>query len=144
MKPIEKLSIDFKLLQEENKEGKNFPNRYRLYAVDNRHQLVPFLGTAQHPFDGYLYLTSPDDQLFIESDPHGKIVECTYALSNNTFKPMRYRHDREEPNSLQVCLNTYIGYFNENLRLEKQLRKYFGVGEGEVVVPSMDILHISK
>lgn len=134
-KPLDQLTIDFKVIKDTDysvinkdntsKAGEKL-NRYRLFAYDSAirslTKLVRFTGSNEHPCEGCLYLSH-----FNGSDPTEKIVECYWDQSNCTFKPLRYRHDRSEPNSLEVALKTYSQFFDSQYLSQTMLCSLFDI-----------------
>jgi hypothetical protein len=118
-KPIDKLTIDFKLIRDPN-----IVNRYRLVSNDstnsNGSKLIRFIGSNEHPIVGELFI----DSLF-GSDPDGKIVECCWSNEKQNFEPVRYRHDRLEPNDIKIALNVYEEYFDNNYCSLSNLQSLF-------------------
>ena len=115
-KPLDKLTIDFQLIRDPTIE-----NRYRLVLYDpNSKGLVRFIGNEEHPIKGELFLES-----LFGSDPNDKIVECRWSKEKQDFEPVRYRHDRTEPNSVNVALSIYSSYFSESYCTMDQLCSTF-------------------
>jgi hypothetical protein len=93
-KPSSKLTIDFLI--------KKVGDAYILLSFgseskDDR-KMHKFEGTYAHPYSGEFKYSSFDGE-----DVNDKIIECTWDYENNTFKPYRFRADRDAPNHTKVA-----------------------------------------
>ena len=93
-KPPHLNSIDFYVKKES-------VGQYSLYCVENG-ALHKFNGTTGHP---YQKLTPIENDLFELQNPDGRIIE--FAFNNNVFVPLRYRSDKQCPNSVKTAIHIY-------------------------------------
>jgi len=100
-KPIDKLSIDFKIVFIE-------ANKIELYSWIKGNNRI-FTGTKEHPFSFVEVSEETIDKLNLAT---GQVVEFKWDTENELMYPYRVRYDREHPNGYNVAISTYNEFYS--------------------------------
>jgi hypothetical protein len=107
-KPLDKLTIDFKVYKS--------PSSYTLWTKEPPYAAEPyrrFVGNTAYPFDANTMLdaTSITEAAKREGlDPDGAIVELAWLHTRFSF--VRFREDKEYPNSTRVAISNWVAINN--------------------------------
>jgi hypothetical protein len=101
-KPLEQLTIDFDIHQ-------IGPTTFDLYVKNDTKRKggrkLPFKGNKRYPTTGHIEISPP-----LINNTHlttGQIVEMRWDYDNNTFVPLRIRHDRDQPNNYSTAVDVW-------------------------------------
>ena len=123
-KPVDQLTIDFKVVQSEKK------NEFNLTTFEKTKEkidLKTFTGTQIYPYNKTIKFK---DSKFSNENVADRIIEFKWDYDKKKFKPTRYRDDRPYPNKTSVAKSVWGDINNpiyESTMLGKDLvvmRKY--------------------
>ena len=102
-KPIEMMTIDF-YMKPTDKD-----NTYQIMVKnDKTNKLIPFQGDKSHPTSSE-YTVDASTKAFIEP---GQVNEFGWNFKTSSFKFLRHRPDRQEPNYIGVALSVWKDIHN--------------------------------
>ena len=96
----ELLTIDFLLVADDSLDTDQF-----WLVVSGSNKDIAFNGTPQHPFDGKIVV--PGGELNGEKVAN-RVVECRWSAESEAFEIIRFRDDRNRPNSVKTAQDVWM------------------------------------
>jgi len=103
-KPIELLTIDFMVRRMNEKPDARGTYVYQLYSKGADQKMYLFVGDKMHSYDGIMKTSAVYNS--------GQIVEFQWEPLLGSFKPLRVRLDRDQPNNMRTALSIWADIQN--------------------------------